>query len=179
MSSNDKTSHTLVSCRGCLPTSCTRCASTSTTHHLRPIRATDVDLDMVAVMGSQARLWSVFGPAWEWPPASMTREQDRADLTRHEREIEAHESFNYALFDAPETKLLGCVYIDPPEKTGADAEISWWVVDELVGTATETALDQLVPHWIAAQWPFTTPRYIGHDITWEQWLELPDVEQAS
>jgi RimJ/RimL family protein N-acetyltransferase len=147
-------------------------------HHLRPIRATDVDLDMVAVMGSQARLWSIFGPAWQWPPPSMTREQDRADLTRHEAEIQAHESFNYALFDAAESALLGCVYIDPPEKSGADAEISWWVVDELVGRASEAALDELVPRWIATNWPFESPRHIGRDLTWAEWLELPDAEQA-
>jgi RimJ/RimL family protein N-acetyltransferase len=148
-------------------------------HHLRPIRVTDVDLDMVAVMGSQARLWSIFGPAWEWPPASMTREQDRADLARHVAEIQAHESFNYALFDSAETALLGCVYIDPPEKADADAEISWWVIDALVGSTTETALDDLVPRWVGAQWPFTTPRYIGRDVTWAQWLELPDADQPS
>jgi hypothetical protein len=146
-------------------------------HHLRPIREADVDLDMVAVMGSQARLWSIFGPAWEWPPPSMTREQDRTDLSRHEAEIEAHQSFNYALFDTAETTLLGCVYIDPPEKAGADAEISWWVVDELVGSASETALDDLVPQWIATHWPFTSPRYIGRDVTWAEWLDLPDAEQ--
>jgi len=148
-------------------------------HHLRPIRATDVDLDMVAVMGSQARLWSTFGPAWQWPPASMTWEQDRADLARHEVEIEAHQSFNYALFDAAETALLGCVYIDPPEKVGADAEISWWVVNELVGSATETALADLVPRWMATDWPFTSPRYIGRDVTWAEWLDLPDAEQPT
>ena len=147
-------------------------------HHLRPIRATDVDLDMVAVMGSQARLWSIFGPAWEWPPASMTREQDRADLARHEREIEVHESFNYALFDTAESTLLGCVYIDPPEKAGADAEICWWVVDTLVGGATDAALAELIPRWIGASWPFGSPRYIGRDIAWAQWLELPDAEAA-
>jgi hypothetical protein len=147
-------------------------------HYLRPIRATDVDLDMVAVMGSQARLWSIFGLAWEWPPAAMTREQDRADLARHEAEIEAHESFNYAFFDSAESTLLGCVYIDPPEKSGADVEISWWVVDELVGTDTEAALDELVPRWIATNWPFRSPRYIGRDLTWAQWLQLPDTEQA-
>jgi hypothetical protein len=106
----------------------------STGHHLRPIRASDVDLDMVAVMGSQERLWSIYGQAWGWPPATMTAEEDRVDLARHEAEIEAHESFNYALFDADETQLLGCVYVDPPEKVGADAEISWWVVDPLVDT---------------------------------------------
>lgn len=37
--------------------------------------------------------------AMPWLPASMTREQDRADLARHVAEIEAHESFNYAFFD--------------------------------------------------------------------------------
>ena len=54
----------------------------STGHHLRPIRATDVDLDMVAVMGSQERLWSIYGQAWGWPPATMTAEQDREDDPR-------------------------------------------------------------------------------------------------
>ncbi len=87
-------------------------------HHLRPIRAEDVDLDMIAVMGSQPRLWSIYGKAWGWPPATMTREQDREDLAHHAAEMETHESFNYALFDADETALLGCVYIDPPEKAG-------------------------------------------------------------
>ena len=32
-------------------------------HHLRPIRAEDVDLDMIAVMGSRERLWSIYGAA--------------------------------------------------------------------------------------------------------------------
>ena len=71
--------------------------------------------------------------------------------------METHESFNYALFDTDETALLGCVYIDPPEKPGADAEISWWVVDECVGTELEAALDELVPRWIAEDWPLRPP----------------------
>lgn len=145
-------------------------------HHLRPIRATDVDLDMPAVMGSQARLFSIFGPAWGWPPATMTAEEDREDLARHEAEIEAHESFNYALFDADETELIGCVYIDPPEKTGADADISWWVRDEHAETPLEADLDGFVPRWIAQDWPFRAPRYVGRDLTWQEWLDLPDAE---
>ena len=147
----------------------------STGHHLRPIRASDVDLDLPAVLGSQKRLWSVYGKAWGWPPATMTYEQDREDLARHEAEIERHESFNYALFDEDETALLGCVYIDPPEKIGADAEISWWVIDELVAGPVESALDELVPRWIAEEWPFERPRYVGRDLTWTQWLALPDL----
>jgi hypothetical protein len=144
-------------------------------HHLRPIRAEDTDLDMVAVMGSRERLWRIYGEAWGWPPADMTPEADRADLARHAAEMETHESFNYALLDTDETALLGCVYIDPPEKPGADAEISWWVVDECVGTELEAALDELVPRWIAAEWPLERPRYVGRDLTWDEWLALPDL----
>lgn len=143
-------------------------------HHLRPIRATDVDLDMPAVMGSRERLWSIYGIAWGWPPAHLTHEMDREDLARHEAEIEAHESFNYALFDEEETELLGCVYLDPPEKVGADAEISWWVVDRMVGSDVERALDELVPRWVAEVWPLTSPRYVGRDLSWGEWLALPD-----
>lgn len=105
----------------------------------------------------------------------MTYEADRVDLLRHEKEIAAHQSFNYALLNEEETKLLGCVYIDPPERVGADAEISWWVVDELVATAEEHALDTLVPEWIASDWPFPRPRYVGRDLTWQEWLTLPTV----
>ncbi|WP_134742017.1 GNAT family N-acetyltransferase [Nocardioides sp. 503] len=145
-----------------------------TGHHLRPIQPTDVDLDMVAVMGSRERLWTIYGAAWGWPPALMTHEQDRDDLARHAAETEAHESFNYALFDADESVLLGCVYVDPPEKEGADAEISWWVVDDAVGTAVERALDELVPRWIADEWPLERPRYVGRDLTWAEWMALPE-----
>lgn len=149
-------------------------ADLPTGHHLRPIRATDVDLDMPAVMGSQQRLWSIYGEAWGWPPPTMTTKQDREDLARHEAEIEAHQSFNYALFDEGETELLGCVYIDPAEKAGADAEISWWVVDRLVGSDVERALDALVPRWVDEAWPFESPRYVPRDISWADWKALPD-----
>lgn len=149
-----------------------------TGQHLRPIRATDVDLDFPAVMGSRERLWGIYGQAWGWPPAHMTPEQDREDLAHHEDEIERHLSFNYALFDADETELLGCVYIDPTDKPGADADISWWVVDHLVGTEVEAALDELVPRWIAEDWPLRAPRYVGRDLGWDEYLALPTADTA-
>lgn len=130
-----------------------------TGHHLRPIRADDVDLDYPAVMGSRARLWERYGEAWGWPPATMTYAEDRADLARHEREIAANETFNYALFDSDESALLGCVYLDPPagEAPAHDVEYSWWVVDELVGTDLERELAEFVPRWIVTAWPFRAP----------------------
>jgi hypothetical protein len=132
-----------------------------TGHHLRPIRADDVDIDLPAVLGSQARLWSIYGEAWGWPPPTMTREQDREDLAHHEREIESHESFNYAVLDAGESQIFGCVYIDPPEREaeGVGAVVSWWVVDEAVGTDLEAALDEAVPAWLASAWPLRGVRF--------------------
>ena len=91
--------------------------------HLRPIREADTALDYPAVMGSQERLWTVFGPAWAWPKKTMTYEEDRVDLLRHEKEIAAHQSFNYALLDEEETAIFGCVYIDPPERIDRDTAV--------------------------------------------------------
>lgn len=144
-------------------------------HHLRPMGPDDVDIDLPAVRGSRDRLWSIYGQAWGWPPENLTREADIDDLAHHAAEIEAHESFLYGLFDAEESALLGCLYIDPAAKVGADADISWWVVDDLVGSDLAAALDDFVPRWIAAEWPLSRPRYVGRDLTWQQWLALPDL----
>ena len=131
-----------------------------TGQHLRPIRADDVDIDYPAVMGSRERLWSIYGEAWGWPPPTMTVDQDRDDLLHHEEEITAHITFNYALLDEDETALLGCVYIDPAgeDEPDVDAIVSWWVVDDLVGTDVERALDALVPRWLDEAWPFRAVR---------------------
>jgi hypothetical protein len=123
-------------------------------HHLRPIRAADVDIDYPAVMGSRERLWAKYGDAWGWPPATMTLEQDREDLARHEAEIASHETFNYAVLNSDESELLGCVYIDPPPSEGSDAVVSWWVVDDAVGTQLDRALEEFVPRWLNDTWGF-------------------------
>jgi hypothetical protein len=143
--------------------------------HLRPIHPDDTEIDMIAVMGSRDRLWSIYGDAWGWPPADMTAEADREDLERHADEMTRSESFNYALFDERETALFGCVYIDPPERVGADAEISWWVIDEHVDGPVERALDEFVPNWIATDWPLEVPRFVGRDLTWAEWLGLEEI----
>jgi hypothetical protein len=126
-------------------------------HHLRPIREADVDIDYPAVMGSRPRLWEKYGEAWGWPPADMTFDDDRKDLARHEGEIAAHETFNYAIVEEGESALLGCVYIDPPgpeSPPGADAVVSWWVVDDQAGGELERTLDGFVPRWLAEAWGF-------------------------
>jgi RimJ/RimL family protein N-acetyltransferase len=140
-----------------------------TGHHLRQISPDDLALDYPAVMGSQARLWSLFGPVWGWPPPTMTEEQDHEDLVRHADEMTRNESFNYAVFDADETALLGCVYIDPPEADGWDAEVSFWVVDGEVGGQLEAGLLPAIATWLDDLWPLERPRIVGRDLSWEAW----------
>jgi hypothetical protein len=128
-----------------------------TGHHLRPIRASDVALDYPAVMSSRQRLWSQYGAAWQWPSADMTFEADRIDLARHERDMASRSSYNYAVFDADETELLGCVYLDPPDDEsppGTDVVSSWWVVDQEAGGLLEQSLTAFVPRWLAETWGF-------------------------
>jgi hypothetical protein len=128
-----------------------------TGHHVRPIRADDVDIDFPAVMGSRERLWAKYGEAWGWPPETMTPEQDREDLHHHEVEIAEHKTFNYAVLNDDESALLGCIYIDPPDDRspeGADAVSSWWVVDGEAGSELERALGDFVPRWLEETWGF-------------------------
>ena len=129
-----------------------------TGHHLRPIRSSDVDLHLRAVLESQERLWAIYGPSWQWPPRSLTIDQDREQLRRREADGEQHRAFTYALFDLGETELLGCVDIDPTGDDGATAAVSWWVVDWLVDSPIEGAIDEMVPAWIAAEWPVVARR---------------------
>ncbi len=49
------------------------------------------------------------------------------------------------------------------------------MVNETIGTDLEEAINVLVPQWIGEAWPFKKPRYIGRDLTWKEWLALPDI----
>jgi hypothetical protein len=92
----------------------------------------------------------------------MSYDADRADLARHEAEITAHVTFNYAVLNEDEDALVGCVYIDPPDDRspeGADAVVSWWVIDEEAGGELERALDELVPRWLVERWGFRAVDY--------------------
>jgi uncharacterized glyoxalase superfamily protein PhnB len=134
----------------------------ATGHHLRPIREADVAIDYPAVMGSRERLWAKYADTFGWPPATMTYEEDRKDLARHEAEQAVQETFNFAILDEDETELLGCIYIDPPSPhspAGSDAMVSWWVVDQMVGSELERALDEFVPGWLAEVWGFGAVDY--------------------
>ena len=140
---------------------------------LRPITVNDVVRDYDAVMSSAERLRQRF-PLWGWPDDSMTLEEDLVDLGWHQKEAALRRSFNYAVVDPAGERLLGCVYVDPPEKRGADAEVSLWVRADEEGGGLEDELEAAVREWIASEWPFETVRWPGREISWEEWDRLPD-----
>lgn len=127
--------------------------------HLRPIRASDVEIDMPAVMDNREMLWEMYGEAWGWPPASMTAEQDIEDLQHHADDMERHESFNYAILPADESRLFGCIYIDPvrTDDSSIEGEVSWWVTPQ-APEWLRSSLGDRVTAWIREDWPFTRVR---------------------
>ena len=141
---------------------------------LRPITIHDTVRDFDAVMSSREHLWSLFGEAWGWPPADLTLEQDLIDLAWHQKEAELRESFNFAVMSPDESRLLGCVYVDPPTKQGYDAEVFWWCRPDEPGL--EDDVGAAARAWVEAEWPFERVAYPGRVDPWDEYDALPDIE---
>jgi len=98
---------------------------------LRPLAATDVDLDFEAVMATQEFLRRASGG--RWPRPDFTREENLTDLEGHEADFRARRGFTYTVLDPTQTRCLGCVYAYPPadESEGAvqdsETEVWFWV----------------------------------------------------
>jgi len=88
-------------------------------------------------------------------PTPMTIEQNLADLEGHAREFTDREAFAYSVLDGDE--VIGCLYIDPAEGEGHDAEVRSWV------TASRAEMDRVVwrsvSAWLAESWPFESFAY--------------------
>jgi len=141
--------------------------------HLRPIKIHDVVKDYDAVMTSRDHLWELFGEAWRWPPATLTLEEDLVDLAWHQKEGELKHSFNFAVMSRDESRLLGCVYVDPPTKAGFDAEVFWWARQDELANGLEEAIGDAARAWIGAWWPFERVAFPGRDQPWPEWDALP------
>ena len=141
---------------------------------IRPITIHDVVKDYDAVMTNRNHLWDLFGEAWGWPQEDLTLEQDLIDLGWHQKEFQMRSSFDYAVMSPDESRLLGCVYIDPPEKAGYDAEVYLWARQDRREQGLEEELEQVVRRWISEEWPFGKVAYPGRSVTWEEYDALPD-----
>ena len=121
---------------------------------MRSITIHDAFKDYDAVMSSREHLWDRFGAIWGWPAADLAIEQNIIDLAWHQKEFQLRSSFDYAVMSLDESRLLGCVYIDPPQEPGTDAEVWLWARQSELSTGLEDYLSQFVASWLASAWPF-------------------------
>lgn len=133
---------------------------------LRPLRASDAELDYEAVMESKAflRLWEQSS----WPADDFTVDANRDDLARHEREHMAGESFTYTVMSPSETHCLGCVYIFPttapmfsrPQIVATDgtqwaeyeAAVYFWIRTSRLSDGLDGRLLEALNSWFAHVW---------------------------
>ncbi|KGE04849.1 GNAT family N-acetyltransferase [Pseudohaliea rubra] len=121
---------------------------------LRRLTVEDVDLDYEAVSSSEAHLLARFGPGW---PTGLTRRQNLVDLGWHEKEFQRRGSFAYTLVAPNESRVLGCVYLEPTALPGHDAVVRYWVRTSELDTGLEDELGRALRDWLASQWPFRNP----------------------
>ncbi len=119
-------------------------------HRLRPLRHTDETRYRTAVEGSHRVLRDLHGTVRGWPPVTCSPEQCRCDLLDRLREMERGDAWTYALLDADETALLGCVRVEPGP--GGRPVAWWWIVEECLGTDLAAAVEALVPRWLQDAW---------------------------
>lgn len=140
---------------------------------LRMLTVNDVVKDFDAVMTSEQHLHDIWGPGW---PEGLTLEQDLIDLGWHQKEFQRRRSFAYTVVSLDESRVLGCVYINPTRKAGYDAVVYLWARQSELESGLETELLSTVQAWVAAQWPFQKAAFPGTNISQEEWDKLEDVQ---
>ncbi len=126
---------------------------------LRMLSVDDVEKDYEAVIESRELLHRMFGGPW--PRPGFTLEENLADLERHQQEFLSRKAFAYTVVSLDETRVLGCVYIEPPETTESDAVVVMWVRQTEYDKGLDEILFNTVRDWISSDWPFKMVDYPG------------------
>lgn len=135
---------------------------------VRPLRATDVELDYDAVISSRAELWLRSGGSW--PREGFTLEENLADLVQHEREHLERRAFTFTVMNSTETECLGCIYINPlasvlkqaggsaaqlAEVGEHEAWVTFWVRQSRLADNLDARLLHQLLTWFKTEWAFT------------------------
>ena len=120
---------------------------------LRMLSVDDVEKDYEAVIESRDLLHKMFGgPS---PREGFTVEENLKDLQRHQQEFLNRERFAYTVVSLDESKVLGCLYINPPEeRTDNKPYAMMWVRQTEYDKGLDDILFQTVKKWIKDDWPF-------------------------
>jgi hypothetical protein len=135
-------------------------ASLETDHfRLRMLSVGDVEKDYEAVIESRELLHTLFGGPW--PRPGFTLEENLADLEEHQQEFLSRKAFAYTVVSLDETRVLGCVYIEPSETADSDAVVVMWVRQTEYDKGLDETLFNTVRKWISSDWPFKKIEYPG------------------
>jgi hypothetical protein len=135
---------------------------------VRPLRATDVELDYDALMASKEELWLAEEDGW--PSEDFTLAENLEDLQTHEKEHIERTAFTFTIMNPTESECLGCLYIQPLapvlnymrehkiDTTAMDdysAIVTFWVrSSRLVNHLDRRLLGALLP-WFERDWAFS------------------------
>jgi hypothetical protein len=72
-----------------------------------------------------------------------------------------------------ESRVLGCVYINPTRVTGYDSEVYLWARQSELASGLEDQLEAAVRKWLKSRWPFRNPALPGRDMPIAEWEKLP------
>jgi hypothetical protein len=86
------------------------------------------------------------------PPFVETVRENLIDLGWHEKEFLVRRSFAYTMVAPDESRVLGCVYVEPSDTH--DAKVWMWVRQSAWDDGLDPVLETTVREWIAQDWPF-------------------------
>jgi hypothetical protein len=135
--------------------------------------------DFAAVQASADAIRGVFGPDNDWPPATLTEQENRADLARHAQQFDDRSACAYALRDAGSAAYLGCMYLKPVKSRLAldarraqfQAQGFVWLDVRRVGWSVDAVRRDLAA-WVAQDWPFRSVAWPGYRPDWATWQAL-------
>jgi len=127
---------------------------------LRMLSVGDVEKDYEAVIESRDLLYAMGS---SWPREGFTIEENLADLERHQQEFLDRKAFAYTVVSLDEDRVLGCVYINPTETDGADAQVYLWVRQGEYDKGLDAVLFEAVREWMDSSWPFKAVIYPGRE----------------
>jgi hypothetical protein len=144
---------------------------------VRPIRASDAQLDYDAVMESKESLrkWNQS----TWPEDDFTVEANREDMvTMEQRHIDGY-AFGYTVMNPDQTESLGCVYVfsqtskwlSPAEATAigadqwadCDAVFLFWVRESRLAQGLDRSLLDEMLDWIKRDWNLGAPVVMANE----------------
>ena len=123
---------------------------------LRMLSVEDVEKDYEAVIESQALLQKRFNT--DWPRDGFTLAENLADLERHQQEFLERKAFAYTVVTLDESRVLGCLYINPDSTQENDASVVMWA-RQSEAIWLDPVLFESVQRWFDAAWPFENVDY--------------------